>query len=481
MIVIMLALYALPVLYISYFLYSAYRVHRDTKVPGPWYTNYTSLVLKYNEFQRNRRLWIHSLHQKYGPVVRLAPNEVSFTSLEAVKEIYQSGGSGYDKTEFYDLFKQFDHRTMFSTLNRHDHADRKKLFADRYAMTNVVRPDILNGIAIRASSVVKKCESSIGRYLDIYVVLHCYALDCASHFLFSPGGLDTINNPEDHLLMQELSYHDSLRQSLVEYYSPFLSKAWSFFSPEPEPQSRSYVLRRAHGKGANETSLIARLQSKSSLLTNVQMAAECMDHMAAGIDTTGDALCFLMHELSLPRSAHIQSLLREELLSQPNARLESVEEFPYLDALIKEGLRIFPPIPMSFPRYVPAQGRTVAGHDLPAGTIVSCQPYSLHLLNESVWGPYDPALFKPERWLEADAERRLDMNRLFFSFGGGGRGCIGRNLAMMEMKTLLREIYTRFTTAVAPEMRDDMSIDDQIIASRPKDQTCLLNFYPVSS
>ena len=50
---------------------------------------------------------MHRLHQEYGPVVRLAPNEISFSGLEAVKEIYASGGSGYDKTEFYELFRQF--------------------------------------------------------------------------------------------------------------------------------------------------------------------------------------------------------------------------------------------------------------------------------------------------------------------------------------------------------------------------------------
>lgn len=50
------------------------------------------------------------------------------------------------------------------------------------------------------------------------------------------------------------------------------------------------------------------------------------------------------------------------------------------------------------------------------------------------------------------------------------------SLALVEMKTLLREVYGKYLTTVAPEMKGDMSIDDQIIASRPKDQTCLLNF-----
>lgn len=44
------------------------------------------------------------------------------------------------------------------------------------------------------------------------VVLHCYALDCASHFLLNPGGTDTLNNAEDFKMMEELSYHDSIKR-----------------------------------------------------------------------------------------------------------------------------------------------------------------------------------------------------------------------------------------------------------------------------
>ena len=70
-----------------------------SKVPGPAYSKFTEIWLMIQEFSGNRRLYIHELHQRYGPVVRLGPNEVSFTSLGAVKEIYTFGGSGYDKTE----------------------------------------------------------------------------------------------------------------------------------------------------------------------------------------------------------------------------------------------------------------------------------------------------------------------------------------------------------------------------------------------
>lgn len=162
-----------------------------------------------------------------------------------------------------------------------------------------------------------------------------------------------------------------------------------------------------------------KLQSKSSELTTIQMAAECMDHMAAGIDTTGDSLCFLMHELSLPRSQHIQEKLRQEIKQHPNAKLD---ELLYLDAVVKEGLRLFAPIPMSLPRYVPANGKVICGYECPEGAIVSCQAYSVHLLNPDVFP--NAKVFTPDRWLEREGE--ADRNRLLFAFSAGGRGCIGK-------------------------------------------------------
>lgn len=144
-----------------------------------------------------------------------------------------------------------------------------------------------------------------------------------------------------------------------------------------------------------------------------------MDHMAAGIDTTGDALCFLMYQLSSPESWHVQSKLLQEF-SESNGK--SCDDLRYLDAVVKEGLRCFSPIPMSQPRYVPQGGRTIDGYFIPEGTIVSAQAWSVHQLNEDVYPEGDK--FLPERWL--DEKKSLVMERLFFAFGLGARGCTGR-------------------------------------------------------
>ena len=211
---------------------------------------------------------------------------------------------------------------------------------------------------------------------------------------------------------------------LILHYSPLLHKLiarvlYLFAKPRETPLAAEYVLSSSQKTDAAPFTLISRLWEKSAELEAMDMAAECMDHMAAGIDTTGDGLCFLMWELSQPRSVQYQRRLQEELRQRPDA---AWDKLPLLDAVVNESLRCFPPIPMSLPRYVPAGGRIIDGYLLPGHTTVSCQAYSVHHINEQVFP--EPERFRPDRWLarEGDADRR----RLMFAFASGGRGCIGK-------------------------------------------------------
>lgn len=185
------------------------------------------------------------------------------------------------------------------------------------------------------------------------------------------------------------------------------------------PLADNYVLETSKRADAASFTLMSRLEEKTAVLDHLDMAAECLDHMVAGIDTTGDTLCFLMWELSQGRSVHLQRRLTEELRNNTDL---AVDELPFLDAVLCEGLRCYPAIPMSLPRLVPQGGRVIDGFSLPEKTIVSCQPYSVHRMNMDVFP--DPENFNPDRWMRVggDADRR----RLLFSFSNGGRGCIGK-------------------------------------------------------
>ncbi|KAM0470827.1 hypothetical protein ACHAPX_009701 [Trichoderma viride] len=350
-----------------------------SKIPGPTISKFTTLFLKWKEIHAQRTTYVHQLHLQYGPVVRIAPNEVSFTSWEALKEIYCSGGSGYDKTEFYDLF------TIYG-------------------------------------------RSSIDRLISHYV------------------------------------------PTLYRLFSKVL---YIFVKPRETPLADDYVLETSQISGPASFTLMSRFEEKSSDLDYIDKAAECLDHMAAGIDTTGDGLCFLLWELSQPRSLGFQRKLADELHRNPEAPLDRL---PYLDAVINEGLRCFPPIPMSLPRYVPQGGRSIDNFWLPGQTIVSCQAYSVHRLNSDVFPDGDR--FNPDRWMEQEGD--ADRRRTQFAFSNGGRGCVGKHLAIIEMKTLLRDIYSSYSTTPHKSMKvEDMAMSDQLISSRPQAQKCLLHFHPL--
>ncbi|KAM0349329.1 hypothetical protein ACHAPU_003738 [Fusarium lateritium] len=466
------------------------------KVPGPFISNFTSLVLKWHELNANRTVYIHELHKKYGSVVRVGPDEVSFTSLAALKEIYGSGGSGYDKTEFYDLFQVYGKRTMFSTLVKGDHAKRRRMIGDRYANSNVMKAGPIAGIQERSKKFLERCANSPERTADVFrlvfdigwhnclrnladqIALHAYACDCVTHQLFHPYGSNCLQNKDDEEMMHQVAADDSLQNRLVQYYSPVLHSLGakvlaSFAKPRSIPLADNFVIENAGENGAAAFTVLNRLKEKGSVLDTIDMAAECLDHMAAGIDTTGDVLCFLMWELSLPRSTKYQRLLREEFRTKAEAPFD---ELPMLDAVLNEGLRCFPAIPMSLPRYVPPGGRIIDGVSLPEKTVVSCQAMSVHRINHHAFP--DPDKFYPERWLEAEGD--ADRRRHQWAFSSGGRGCIGKHLAMAEMKTLLRDVYSRYETEPDSSMKSEsMEMDDQLISSRPLGKQCLLKFVPV--
>ncbi|KAM5540760.1 hypothetical protein V8D89_005404 [Ganoderma adspersum] len=448
------------------------------RLPGPSICAISRLPLMYYEFTAARRSFIHDLHTKYGPIVRVAPDEVSFATREALKEIYTSGGSGYDKSSFYLLFENFGTGNIFSTLEKTEHAGTKKEFAERYSKLHVTKPEVAFVIQENVNAFVERATSRLGESVDIYDLLRCFALDAITGHLFYPNGLHSQTDREDHKIMEELSYSNGLRRSYIRHYFPALWRTYSKLTGVTKgigsTLADAYVLNTTRTASVDPHTVLDKLRAADARDPSRHpflSASECMDDLIAGIDTIGDALCFLMHHLSLslPSSQRVQDKLRAELQERAGAPLD---DLPYLEAVIKESLRVFSPTPMSLPRLVPAEGRVLDGVHLPGGTIVSCQSYTVHRFDEAVWP--DPDEFLPERWLVS--EGATERNQLFFAFAAGGRGCIGKHLAMLEMKLLLRDVYSTHRTRLAQDMTASMEPDDQVIATRPKDKKCLITF-----
>ena len=179
----------------------------------------------------------------------------------------------------------------------------------------------------------------------------------------------------------------------------------------------------------------------------------------AGGDTTAITLSALFyHLLKFPRC--LDKLLEELDGKTPAERLPSddpsfkriigwreAQQLPYLEACVKETFRIHPSLSLFLERKVPASGATVAGHQVPGGIIVGCNAWALHR-NKAVWGD-DVEAYRPERWLECDAEVAALRNRTLFQFGAGSHTCLGKNISLLEMYKLVPSFLRTFE--VRPE------------------------------
>lgn len=135
----------------------------------------------------------------------------------------------------------------------------------------------------------------------------------------------------------------------------------------------------------------------------------------------------------------------------------SPQSIPYLDAVVREGLRLAMANPIRLIRTVPAQGwqftdNTEKTYHFPAGTQVGAQIMTLHI-NPKVFT--DPLAFRPERWLD---DPTPEMQRDFVPFSVGQRQCIARNLAMQELTMAVRAVVREDLLAGARPASDKVEI-----------------------
>jgi cytochrome P450 len=195
------------------------------------------------------------------------------------------------------------------------------------------------------------------------------------------------------------------------------------------------ALRRAEaetGEHDDVLSLLLRARHEDgSPMSDSELRDELLTVVGAGHETTATALAWAVERLL--RTPRVLERLRESV---------AAGEDDYLDATIKETLRVRPVI-IDVARKLTAPA-TVAGYELPAESFVLPAIAALHF-REDLYP--EPQEFRPERFLDGKTE-----NYAWIPFGGGVRRCIGAAFAEYEMRIVLREIVARARLrAPAPE------------------------------
>lgn len=160
----------------------------------------------------------------------------------------------------------------------------------------------------------------------------------------------------------------------------------------------------------------------------------------AGSDTTASAIrATMLHILTNPP---VLTKLLEELARAPISdpiQDSEARKLPYLQAVIKEGLRIHCPVTGLMFKEVPAEGDTVNGFFVPGGTKIGYCGFGL-FLDEGLWGP-DARVFRPERWLEGTSEElKRKEGLLDMVFGYGRSQCLGKSIAQLELNKVIAQV-----------------------------------------
>ena len=458
------------------------------RIPGPTLYALTKWRIAFDEFKGKRTRTIHRLHQQYGPAVRIGPHAVHFNSQTALRTIY-GAGSGFERTAFYRMFEVYGKPNMFTFGPVQAHAQRKKLLAYAYSKSNMLHGSVAEQIESKISDYLKWIETALDQGDDICRSLHFYSLDNITNFLYGPnyGGTSALKGDEIHQKLLD-DILDPCRRQLTWFVVHFPSATKWLYSRTglleklvspilPMKKPTTYTRIRAHALKAMENfrdaveagklepdpskTVIERLWThhrsrKIGGLDDLDIASECSDHFLAGIDTTSHTIMFLIWVLSLPENRTYQDKLIEEALSIPESALnkyghptiETADKLLYLDAIIKETLRLYAPIPESEPRE-PPQDVEIDGYHIPARTIVAVEPYALHR-NPEVFP--DPLKWDPERWL-GDSDDVAAMKRWWWAFSSGGRMCTGMHLAIAEM-ALVPSIYRNYSTRIKPGLEN---------------------------
>ena len=245
-----------------------------------------------------------------------------------------------------------------------------------------------------------------------------------------------------------------------------LGRQRSFFRiPETWPTSRNKRARRerdfldslvyrfieerqAEGESNSRNDLLSLLMSAmdedGTQMTPKQLRDETMTLFLAGHETTAQLLAWAWYLLGENPSA--EARLHEELSGVLNGRSpepSDLAKLPYLDALLREVLRLYPPAYITARTSIePCQ---IGGYEFPAGSTMLMSQWVMHRDPRF----YDaPEAFRPERWLDGLADRLPAGS--YFPFGDGPRRCIGQGFATLEAAIVIGTLAQRFQFRLAP-------------------------------
>ncbi len=336
---------------------------------------------------------MHSLHQRYGPIVRIGPLEVDVADPFAAREIHRMG-SGFNKAPFYKLLSPGPVDNIFNFRDPKLHSARRRLYARGYTLASLRREweGTVKGIVDAAVGEMKK-EAGRKGTVEVMGWWTLMANEVVCRLTFG-GGEGTVEKgiKEPFVLMLERRMGD-LAHLLLHFAPPlyYLGRAVAMAVPQLQDVFYAQEMMFEAGQGVVERARAEKIGGESSKnlfakalaedqgdhpLTDTDIITDAGSLLLAGSDPTAISLTFLMWcVLSRPE---LQALVEAEVAGIQGEVTDVVcEGLPILNAVIDESLRLYGAAPGCMPRSVPSGGATLGGYFIPSNAVVVTQNWSL--------------------------------------------------------------------------------------------------------
>ncbi|KAJ4412359.1 hypothetical protein N0V91_000831 [Didymella pomorum] len=386
-----------------------------------------------------------------------------------------------DATEKYARFEPGKDNVFTECDNdRHD-ARRKKMYAGYSGKENPGLEPSIDGHVQELVQLVRAYASRPAstkplKAMDLAQKIPYFTLDVISHIgLGSPfGNLTSNKDVNDYLKSSE----EGLKIGNTAFgmglgwlrETPIIGPA---ISPSEKDQT-GYGRMMYEARKIVDARRSKSTEGKSDMLASFirngvsgdDLFQEAFEQILAGSDTTAAAIrVVLLYVMSNPRvyaklQAEIDEAVQSGTAPASPAIIADTEArtLPYLCAVVREGMRVHPPVANLFSRIAPDGGDvvTVQGKEyfIPGGTMIGYSAWSMHRNNRTLYGE-DAALFKPERWF-VDESNAIEKDRLKqmiktndMVFGYGRWVCLGRNIALIEIHKCIFELLRHFDLALS--------------------------------
>ncbi|KAF2725012.1 putative cytochrome P450 [Polychaeton citri CBS 116435] len=435
-------------LYTSLLLYRAF-FNPLNHFPGPFMARFT----KFDHVIRNRKYdghhVLHRLHQKYGKFVRIGPNDLSVTDPDGT-QVVSAPNSRCTKSPWYAQDTPLI--SMHTTRDRAMHDRRRRIwspaFSDRALRGYEERVQVYN------DKLIQRIEASNGRPIQANKWLNLFSFDVMGDLGFGKS-FEMLDKGETHWAIKLLGAGmDPLGLQIPQWlFRTILAipgAAGEYFTFIDFCNKQLAERMDAHGKKAEPDichTLIDQYNTASDKKTLLPMLqGDCRLLIVAGSDTTATTLTHLFFHIAC--NLDWQDLLRDEIRKHTDGKPildQAIRDGPILNGMINEALRLNPPVPSGVFRKTPPEGVTIGQTFVPGETVIQMPQYAIGHDEDSYERCEE---FLPQRWY--GDENLIKHKDAFSPFSSGPFGCIGKNLAYMEIRTVTARILDKFNVALAP-------------------------------